>query len=155
MARSRFPRSAAAAATLSAVAVFGLRGQALAATIVETARTNTVSASAIPFHAALLKAEPGKSDTVTTSPKTIKLWFSESVQLAVTTIRVAGPAAHSVVLGKATMDSAPKSPVVFPVTETLKAGKYTVSWKAMATDGHPSNGMFMFVVRDANTKPAK
>jgi methionine-rich copper-binding protein CopC len=106
-------------------------------------------------HAELLKAEPGKNDTVATSPKFIKLWFSESVQLAVTTIRVTGPANHAVPLGAVIMAPAAKSPVEYPVSETLKPGKYTVAWKAMATDGHPSSGTFTFVVRTAATKSAK
>jgi methionine-rich copper-binding protein CopC len=145
---------------LSAAAIAASVGGAVAATPSGTTSPATaMPAIAMPAiamrHAELLKAEPGKNDTVATSPKFIKLWFSESVQLAVTTIRVTGPANHAVPLGAVIMAPAAKSPVEYPVSETLKPGKYTVAWKAMATDGHPSSGTFTFMVRTAATKSAK
>ena len=140
------PVASVIARTATVVALMGVAAAA------GTANRADASTAVAPMrHAALLKAEPGKNDTVATSPKVIKLWFSESVQSAATSIRVTGPDAHVVTLGKVSMDTAAKSPVVFPVTEALKPGKYDVAWKAMATDGHPSNGTFLFVVRE----PAK
>src|SRR5947209_8455688 len=79
------------------------------------------------LHVALTKAEPGRNDTITTSPKSLKLWFSEPVQAAVTGARVVGPGDHAVSLGVPHVDSGPRAqaPIVVAISEKLGPGKYT------------------------------
>lgn len=98
------------------------------------------------FHLALSKAEPAVNDTVNASPKSIKLWFTEPVQLAATGIKITGAAKHDVPLGALSIAAAAKSPAVAEIKEALKPGKYTVAWKTMAADGHPNKGTFVFTV---------
>jgi copper resistance protein C len=98
------------------------------------------------FHLALSKTQPAANDTVAESPKTIKLWFTESVQLSATGVKITGAAKHEVPLSAITIAAAAKSPAVAEIKETLKPGKYTVDWKTMSADGHPNKGTFVFTV---------
>ena len=49
--------------------------------------------------------------------------------------------------GEPTVDAAEHSPAVFSVPETLAAGVYTVSWRAMGDDGHATSGKYSFTLR--------
>jgi len=134
-------RRAALAMAIAGVAMLTFaRHNAAAATLSRAAR----------FHLALSRAEPGVNDTVKTSPPAIRLWFTESVEAASTAVRVTGPLDQAVAIGAVTVDAAPKAPAVVSVGETLKPGTYTVAWKAMASDGHPSSGKFTFTLRAAS-----
>lgn len=104
------------------------------------------------FHLALKRAEPGMNDTIASSPKTLKLWFTESVTPAGTGIRVTGPQDHTVMIGAISVESAPLSPAVVSVSEPLAPGTYTVAWRAMADDGHPSMGKFSFTIRSTESR---
>lgn len=99
------------------------------------------------FHLALKRAEPAVNDTVSASPKMLKLWFTESVGGTTTAVRLMNANNEAVKLGEVSVDAAPLSPAVVAVPETLAAGTYTVMWRAMADDGHPSSGKFAFTVK--------
>jgi methionine-rich copper-binding protein CopC len=99
------------------------------------------------FHLALTKADPKVNDTVSASPKTITLWFTETIKAAGTTVRLTGPGAKAVHVGAVTVASTPMAPAIVAVSETLKPGTYTVTWRALADDGDPSSGKFKFTVR--------
>lgn len=133
---SRIRRFIVGAALAAVPALLVTRESVGAATTVAVAR----------FHLALSKAEPAVNETVATSPKVIKLWFTETVQIAATGIQILGAGDHMVALGTVTVDAAPKSPAVAEIREALKAGKYTVNWKTLAADGHPSKGTFTFMI---------
>ena len=121
--------------TLGTAALAGLCAISLAA------------ASPQPFHAHLTRSEPMADSTVTTAPTTVKLWFSEAVQVAVTTIRVQ---AHD----GSSMTSAPvhqqgtgaAAPLIATLPHPLANGRYTVTWRTMSADGHAVNGTFAFTV---------
>ena len=99
------------------------------------------------FHLALKRAEPAVNDTVTASPKTITLWFTESVSAATTGVRLLDAQDHMIKVSDVSVDAVPLSPAIVTVPETLRAGTYTVMWRAMADDGHPSTGKFSFTVK--------
>jgi methionine-rich copper-binding protein CopC len=108
---------------------------------------SAAASSAPRFHLFLDRAEPKINDTISASPKAIKLWFSESVSPKAIAIRVTGPNNHPVKTGEPTVDAAEHSPAVFSVPETLAAGVYTVSWRAMGDDGHATSGKYSFTLR--------
>jgi methionine-rich copper-binding protein CopC len=99
------------------------------------------------FHLARKRAEPAVNDTVTASPKTITLWFTESVSAATTGVRLLDAQDHMIKVSDVSVDAVPLSPAIVTVPETLRAGTYTVMWRAMADDGHPSTGKFSFTVK--------
>jgi len=99
------------------------------------------------FHLTLKRAEPAANDTVAASPATIKLWFTESVTSTTVSVRLTDARNETVKLGDVSVESEPLSPAVVAVPGTLASGTYTVAWRAMADDGHPSNGKFTFTVK--------
>lgn len=124
------------ALAIAAVAILAVSGSATSASL----------ASPAPFHLTLVRAEPMVNDTVRVSPKQLKLWFSESIELKGTSVRLLNSRREAVTLGKLSVDTAALAPAVVVVPRTLAPGKYTVSWRA-SDDGHPSSGKFAFVVK--------
>ena len=111
-------------------------------------KSNAVAAPAaelVRFHLALSKSEPAANDTLA-SPKAIKLWFTETVKVTETGVQITGPDKKLVPTAAITIAVAAKSPAVAEIKETLKPGAYTVDWKTMADDGHPTKGTFVFTV---------
>lgn len=104
------------------------------------------------FHVTLKHAEPGVNDTIATSPTVIKLWFSESVPAASTSIRVTGATDREFAIGPVTVDAPAMSPAVVALSETLPPGTYDVAWHAMASDGHPSSGKYSFTIRSRDAR---
>jgi copper resistance protein C len=102
----------------------------------------------LPFHTTLTKSEPAANDTLTTSPRALRLWFSEKVELRVTTVKLTDNAGGAVALALlARPDTGEKAPVVAGLSKPLAAGLYVVTWSTAADDGHPAKGTYRFVVR--------
>ncbi len=100
------------------------------------------------FHARLLKSEPMADATVTASPLAIRLWFSERVELGVSSVKVTGPAGAAVKVGPLSYDgTGENAPVKVPLPAQLVSGKYRVNWVVASGDGHPVKGEFAFTVK--------
>jgi copper resistance protein C len=100
-------------------------------------------------HVHLLKSEPSANDTVP-ALATIRLWFSEKVELKVTTVRLVTVAGGAVTVGSPSRSDAElNAPVVSTVVKALAPGTYTVNWSTAANDGHPTKGTIEFVVKSA------
>ncbi len=117
---------------------------AVAAAVTITAAT----APAARFHTKLVKSTPAAHDTLATAPKTIQLWFSEKVELAVTTVTLATSTGTDVALAAPTRDDKTENaPIVLAISKPLTAGAYIVSYTVAAKDGHPTKGTIDFVVK--------
>ncbi|SFP47110.1 hypothetical protein SAMN05660464_3215 [Geodermatophilus dictyosporus] len=114
-----------ALARLSAVVVLAL-GLVLAA---------PATASA---HTGLRATEPAADSTVTTTPQAVTLTFTASVLGG--DVTVTGPDGTPVGAGAVAHDGAV---LTAPVVLTA-AGRHTVTWSAVAADGHPLDGTFTF-----------
>ena len=97
-----------------------------------------------PFHLHLLKSLPAANATVKSAPDSIRLWFSQTPELGVTSVKVKGPGAAVVTL--APLAKRDSSLVVAPVKGKMAAGAYTVAWRTMAKDGHVASGSFGFKI---------
>ena len=117
------------------------RGAALAAT---TIGVLALSAWREPFHLHLLKSVPAANAMMPAAPESIRLWFSQPPELAVTSVKVTGPGSSTVPL--APLTGGDSSLVVAPVKGKMAAGAYTVTWRTMAKDGHVVRGTFAFKV---------
>ncbi len=117
------------------------RASAVAAVSVGVA---VLSAARAPFHLRLLRSAPEASATVAAAPESVRLWFSQTPELAVTTVKVTGPGTAAVALAPLTRGDS--SLVVAPVKGKMAAGSYTVSWRTMAKDGHVARGTFGFTI---------
>jgi len=103
-----------------------------------------LSAWAAPFHLHLLKSSPAANATVTAAPDSIRLVFSQTPELKVTSVKVTGPGSAEVPL--APLASADSATVVAVVKGKMSAGAYVVTWRTMARDGHVARGTFAFAV---------
>lgn len=104
-------------------------------------------------HAHPERSDPARNAVVASSPKTVSIWFDDELQPALTHVEVS-VGGKVVSVGKGKVD--PKSPKLLSVPLAHGgAGKYTVSWHAVADDGHPSKGSFQFTVKAVTAKPHK
>jgi methionine-rich copper-binding protein CopC len=114
---------------------------------------------ALAFHLKLLRSDPAEGAVLTAAPQTVRLWFSQRAEAAVTRVRLVGPRGE-IALGAAQRAPAPpeaevprmptrpgrepEPPLVVPVRGAMPAGTYTVEWRTMAGDGHPVSGRVSF-----------
>jgi copper transport protein len=100
-------------------------------------------------HAHLKRSDPAAGSRVETSPQLIRLWFSERPELSMTSISLKDADGNAWALTGAQPDPADPLAVSAGISQPLPAGRYTVAWRTAASDGHPSHGVFGFVVLKA------
>ena len=116
------------------------------------AAVRVVTAAARPaatdrFHTRLVKSVPTKDSVLATSPVSIRLWFSEPIELRVSKIRLESSAALAVALGSLRQDaSTTDAPMTAAITQPLVAGTYTVYWTAASRHGDAAKGSYAFQV---------
>ena len=103
-----------------------------------------VSPRALDAHARLTRSAPASNEHLAQSPTQLRLWFSETPQLALTRVQLLAPDSTSVSVG--TLAASAEMSVTLAIGKALRRGTYTVVWRAAAADGHPSNGRFQFTV---------
>ncbi len=124
----------------------GLAGLIIVAVLV-------AAAPAASAHAVLLSTDPSPQTTVKTAPSSVKLVFSESVEVSFGAVRVFDVDANRVDTGSISRAQGNRE-VVVPV-KALKDGTYTVTWRVVSADGHPVHGGFTFYVGAPSTISAK
>lgn len=106
-------------------------------------------AAAVVSLSAHLKVErtfPEAGATITAAPSRLQVWFSQAPTVSISSLTLDGPDGR-VTVGKATaglQDGKPDRSLVAPITGTLTAGRYTVTWKTSGTDGHIQTETFEF-----------
>jgi methionine-rich copper-binding protein CopC len=124
--------------------------RAVAVAVLMSAGTTGYSSAPV-WHTHLVKSEPAVGDTLARSPSAIRLWFSEPVELAVTTVKLADAGGRGIALAKLTQAAAGESaPVAAALAAPLTPGSYVITWRTAAKDGHPANGTITFVVKAAH-----
>ncbi|HEY5297892.1 MAG TPA: copper resistance CopC family protein [Verrucomicrobiae bacterium] len=97
-------------------------------------------------HAFLDHAEPKVGGTVTNSPTEIKIWFTQNLEPAFSTLEVQDAQGKEVDKKDARLDLKNKS--LFAVSlPQLPAGTYTVVWHAVSVDTHKTQGRFEFTIK--------
>ena len=96
-------------------------------------------------HARLLHSLPASGAHIG-SASVIQLWFSERTEVRMTsvTLRDQNGATFSLSTPQAVAND--QTHIVASIVGALPAGHYTVDWRTVATDGHPSHGQFSFMV---------
>ena len=96
-------------------------------------------------HAFLDRAEPGVGSTLAAAPAQVRIWFTEALEQAFSTISVTDAQGHDVAAGKAKVDAA--NPMLLEIgLKALSPGTYTVKWRVISVDTHPTEGDFTFTV---------
>jgi hypothetical protein len=109
-----------------------------------------IGAAPAALHVRLTRSDPCDHDTVRVAPRAISLWFSESVQLSVTTVRLTGPGGAAVELAAPRQGEGPHAPVLADVRGQVGLGLQQVTWRTMSRDGHAASGTFTFTLAPAS-----
>ena len=98
-------------------------------------------------HAELKSSSPAADATVAKSPDTIMITFSESIEQKFSGLILTGPDGKPVKTGASAVEGKDHEMLSVPVGDPLAAGKYTVSWHNLSSDGHKLKGSFTFTVK--------
>jgi copper resistance protein C len=94
-------------------------------------------------HAFLERADPRVGSTVHTAPAQVRLWFTEQLEPAFSSIQVVTDTGQRVDKGDAQVD--PAAPKQLRVSlPPLAAGSYKVHWRVLSVDTHVTEGDFTF-----------
>ena len=97
-------------------------------------------------HGRLKSAFPADGAHLSRVPRILRLDFSESPDLAFSSVRLTGPDGRAVLLGAMGYAVDTKRRLVVPIAGTISAGTYTIAWQMAGDDGHPVRGQLQFVV---------
>jgi copper transport protein len=103
-------------------------------------------------HAEFVRSDPVPGAVLSTSPREVRLWFSEPLEAQFSYIRLVDTSGNHLDMPASGIDSTDNYQM-FIRTGTLPNGLYTVVWRGIsAADGHGTNGSFTFTVgRGVNT----
>ncbi len=105
-------------------------------------------ASLAEAHAFLSHSDPKVGSTVKSSPAEIKIWFTDELQGALSSIEVLDPDGHEVDKKDAKVDPSDDGIMSVSVPK-LAPGTYKVQWHAVCRLGHDTSGSFTFKVTGA------
>jgi hypothetical protein len=97
-------------------------------------------------HAFLDHADPKVGSTVSASPQTVMLKFTQEVEPAFSSVKVLDSSGKQVDSQDAKVDSKDASIMTVSVPN-LPAGTYKVEWKVTSVDTHKTHGSFTFTVQ--------
>ncbi len=101
-------------------------------------------------HLKLNSSFPASDTTLTKAPDAVRLWFSEPADLPTFRVTVQSKDGTAIKTAAPTRGGAANAPLVASFASPPGNGSYTVTWKAMSSDGHVVNGSFNFTVRLAD-----
>ena len=94
-------------------------------------------------HAFLDRAQPAVGATIDTAPAEVRIWFTEKLEPALSSIRVFDDGGKEI--DKRDTHAGKDSRSVLEVSlPPLTAGKYKVVWRAISEDTHVTTGNFTF-----------
>jgi len=96
-------------------------------------------------HAFLDHAEPRVGATVLAAPVEVKLWFSQEIEQAFSTVNVRDAKGARVNKASSRVDVADRT-LLRVSLEALPPGAYTVVWRVVSVDTHVTEGDFVFHV---------
>ena len=99
------------------------------------------SAHVFPDH-----SDPRVGSEIIASPSVVKIWFDGALEPVFSTLRVLDLSGKEVCRDDSRVD-AKDSTLLEVSVPSLPPGKYQVIWKALARDGHLSEGKFNFTVK--------
>jgi len=97
---------------------------------------------AVSAHAFLDHTEPRVGNTVATAPHQVKLWFTQKLEQAFSTVEVTDGSGQRVDTGKPSVNGNELAVSV----KNLAPGSYQVNWHVLSVDTHRTDGNFSFTV---------
>jgi methionine-rich copper-binding protein CopC len=98
-------------------------------------------------HALLKKTEPARRAQITKAPAAVRLWFSEALEPAFSSVTVVDASGTQVTRAPARVSA--QDPTLLEVAlPALSAGQYTVRYQVLSIDGHTVKATFTFRVKE-------
>jgi methionine-rich copper-binding protein CopC len=97
-------------------------------------------------HAFLDHAEPKVGSTIADSPPLLKLWFTQNLEPAFSSVQVQDAQGKEMDKKDMRLDDKDKSLAIIPLPH-LSAGTYTVIWHVVSVDTHRTQGRFKFTIK--------
>ena len=98
-----------------------------------------------PAHAFLDHANPSVGSTVRGSPAEVRVWFTQALEPAFSTLRVVDRGGAQVDQGNKAVDPADRTLLKVSL-RPLAPGSYKVLWRVLSVDTHTTEGSFTFSV---------
>ncbi len=96
-------------------------------------------------HAFLDHADPRVGSTIKTPPAQVRLWFTQQLEPAFSTMRVLDTAGKQVDQQDVKVDSS-KPDLLTVSVPSLGPGTYKVVWRVLSVDTHVTEGDFTFTI---------
>lgn len=96
-------------------------------------------------HAFLDHALPAVGSTIHATPRAVRLWFTEQLEPAFSSVRVQDSSGKEVDRGDSHVDAADPRVLTASIRE-LPPGTYRVVWRVVSVDTHVTEGDFTFDV---------
>ena len=96
-------------------------------------------------HAFLDHAQPPVGSTSHGSPPELRLWFTQELEPAFSTVTLTDAGGKKVDHGGSAVDSADPKLLKLPLPP-LPPGTYKVSWRVTSVDTHTTNGSFTITI---------
>jgi len=106
-----------------------------------------MGSSAVLAHAKYERSDPGRRSVVARSPDEIKIWFSEQLEPAYSTIVVKTKAGDPVTDEKAFVADDGTGKLLILKLPKLEPGKYSVFYRVLSVDGHIVDSKFKFRIK--------
>ena len=97
-------------------------------------------------HGFLDHADPKVGGTVTNAPAEVRIWFTQKLEPAFSSVVVNNAQGKEVDKKDAHLDARNKSLLEVSLPQ-LSAGTYTVVWRVVSVDTHPTQGHFEFTIK--------
>jgi len=104
-----------------------------------------LAAVAANAHAFLDHASPAVGSTVHGAPAELRLWYTQELEPAFSTVKVTDASGKDVDKGDTHIDAGDKSQMIVSL-QSLPPGTYHVVWRALSVDTHVTSGSFTFDV---------
>ena len=96
-------------------------------------------------HAFLDHAAPAVGSTVRTAPAVVKIWFTQALEPAFSSIKVVDAKGKVIASSNKAVDALDRTLLSLPVPP-LSPGTYRVVWRVISVDTHVSEGDFTFEI---------
>ena len=123
----------------------------LASIVVLVASDKASGYSAHPAHLALRRSTPSEGAHLAAAPRTLKLTFTEPVELSFARLRLIGPSDTEVPITSPRQPNDSAQIIFADVLGPLVGGVYRLEWQVAGTDGHPVRGTISYVVAPGAT----
>ncbi len=94
-------------------------------------------------HSAMDRAEPRPGSRLRTPPAEVKVWFTERLEPAFSTLSVENAAGHRVDRADGHVDDVDRT-LIRTGLSPLAPGAYRVVWRVLSVDSHLTEGAFTF-----------